>query len=122
MKARHALGGAQRILHQHAAAWAELDEVERRLAERVPFVCAPEPDQFAEHLAGFRRGEEIGAVPTDRGPRRLIAGLRIVQARGHVLRDTHRPVLLDVLDESLFETHPLRLGLSLRLARVRRRR
>ena len=51
VKTLDAFAGAQRILHQHAAAGAKFYEIERRLAQHVPFMRAPKPRQFAEHLA-----------------------------------------------------------------------
>src|ERR1700674_317552 len=62
---RRAEGGAyarraQGVGHQRAAARTEFDHLARRgVAHGMPDLDAPQADHLAEHLAHFRRGEEI---------------------------------------------------------------
>lgn len=51
---------AQRVGHHGAAAGAEFDQMHvLRRAHVAPYGRGPEPEQFAEHLADFRRGGEV---------------------------------------------------------------
>ena len=88
-------GGTQRVLHHGAAAGTDLDERHFiRRPHRLPHVCRPQPDQFAEHLADLRRGDEI-AGRAERGAAIVVAVLRIVEAHGHEFGDRNRPRLRD---------------------------
>ena len=99
MHAFDALGGADGVFHQHAAAWPKFDPVERRLAQRIPFMRAPKADQFAKHLAGFRRCQKIRARAANARARRVIAIVRIVEARAHEFRNGEGGVVADMFDE-----------------------
>ena len=89
-------GCAHDVSHHRAAAGAEFDDPDlARAAQPHPFVRCPETKQFAEHLAGFRRG---GEIRVEARTRRVIAVARVVQAHQHVERDGHRSVRADGVD------------------------
>ena len=55
-----AFGRGQRVARQSAAPWAKLDLVDRLVAPGAnPQIGQPQPDELAEHLADFRRGDKI---------------------------------------------------------------
>ena len=88
-------GGADRIEHHGAAAGPDLDELEhRRRADLLPHFGGPQSDHLAEHLAHFRRGDEI-AGRAERIAAQVIAVIGIVEAQRHEGRDRHRPVAGD---------------------------
>ena len=87
-KFRHSAGGAQQVLHQHAAAGAQLCHDHRiRPADPLPQLSAPQPDQLAENLADLGRGREI-ARRSDRAAPRIVPGPGVVQRHGHIGRDS----------------------------------
>ncbi len=84
-------GGADGIEHHGAAAGADLDELEHgRRADLLPHLGGPQPDHLAEHLAHFRRGDEI-AGGAERVALQVVAVIGIVEAQRHEGRDRHRP-------------------------------
>ena len=90
---------AQHVLHQRAAAGADLGERDRRRpADRLPGAEQPDADQLAEHLADLRRGDEV-AGRAERLARRVVAVVRIEQAKRHVVGDADRAVGLDQADD-----------------------
>ena len=87
----HTLRRAQRVLHHGAAAGPELDDAQVfRRAHLLPDRRHPQPDHLAEHLADFRRGDEI-AAGAERIAVGVIAVLAVGQAQRHVFGDRHRP-------------------------------
>ncbi len=85
----------QRVEHHGAAAGAELDDLDGvRRAHLPPYLDCPQPDHFAEHLADFRRGDEV-AGRADGVAVRVIAVLGIVEAKRHECGHRHRPVAGD---------------------------
>ncbi len=92
---RNRSGGAQRVFHHGAAAGAEFDQRHRiGRAQQSPDVRGPQADQFAKHLADFRRGDEI-AASAERGAPIVVAVLGVVEAHGHEFRDRNRSVARD---------------------------
>ena len=88
-------GGADRIEHHGAAAGPDLDELEHGgRADLLPHFGGPQSDHLAEHLAHFRRGDEV-AGGAERVAAQVIAVIGIVEAERHERRDRHRPVAGD---------------------------
>src|SRR6185436_16406281 len=70
----------------------ELDEIyARRRSHLLPHRGGPCADQLAEHLAHFRRGDEI-ALRAERVARRVVAVLRVAKTKLHVAVDRNRAV------------------------------
>ena len=94
-KSGYRLKRPQDIRHQRAPAGAQLNQLEgRRLVHRGPGVDAPNADQFAEHLAHFRRGDEVPAPP-EWIARPVVAMFGMAETQLHVARDRKRPLLRD---------------------------
>ncbi len=64
-------------------------------AAGLPGVDQPDRYQFAEHLADFRRGNEV-AFRAERLARRVVAVMRVEQAERHVVGDRDRAGGLDL--------------------------
>ena len=94
-----------------AAARPELDEVDAVWRSHgLPYRCCPQADQLAEHLADFRRGDEIAALASKGGRAEGIAGgviafLRVQQRHRHELRHRDGPLRLDQGGEAVLEAH-----------------
>ena len=88
-------GGSQRVAHQRASARPKLDEVHAvRRAHGRPGMGTPETDQLSEHLADFRRRDEIaGGAETVGG--NVVAELRMTQRVAHERSDGERPFYRD---------------------------
>ncbi|BBU58806.1 hypothetical protein KU6B_50710 [Mameliella alba] len=101
VKAGHAGGGAQDVGHQGAATGAKLCQDKGRGRPLVhPALRQAQANQFAEHLADFRRGCKI-ARRAQRVTRAVIAVLRMRQAGGHEVGQRHRPVGHDLPDQDI---------------------
>ena len=87
--------GAQKIEGQRAASGAQLDEDHRiGLADALPQIGAPQPDQLAENLADLGGGDEIAGTAEGIAPR-VIAAPRIMQRHCHERRDRERSLAPD---------------------------
>ena len=87
---RHDLYRPQRIFHHGAAARAELDQPHvLGLAHLLPHRGRPQADQFSEHLAHFRRSDEI-AARAERVACGVVAERRVKKAERHIFGDRHR--------------------------------
>ena len=94
----------QHVGHQRAAAGTQLHQMEGAgAAQPRPCIDAPEPDQFAEHLADFRRGGEIAALAERIAPH-VIAEARIAQRLRHEGADADRPVHHDAAGQQACQT------------------
>ncbi len=81
----------QRILRQSAAAGPEFDVVDAlATAHPHPQIGQPQPDQLAEHLADFRRSDEIALFT-----QRIAAGIVARVAFPHELREADGAGLAD---------------------------
>ena len=95
--------GPEQVGHQRAASGAEFDQRQaRRTAERLVGGDAPDADQLAEHLADFRRSDEI-ALEADGGAGGVIAMVRIGQDEAHVVGDRNGTDGADQPDDLVFE-------------------
>src|SRR5690606_17249948 len=94
---------AQYILHQRSASGPDLRQHRafRRTAS-LPGRIEPYADEFAEHLAHLRRGDEI-TLPPERFARRVIAVLRVEQALRHIFGHADRARRPDQLLQSFLE-------------------
>ncbi len=102
-KAWHHLRRAQCVAHQRAAARTELDQTHaRRGAHLLPHRGHPQSDQLAEHLAHFRRGDEV-ATRSERIARHVITVPRIGEAERHVVGNRHRSVRGDARTDVALE-------------------
>ena len=79
------------VRHQRAAPRAELDERERAGRPIAPDLDRPQAEEFAEHLADLRRGDEI-ARRAERIAGRVVAMHRMAEAERHVALDRDRAV------------------------------
>ena len=96
---RNAARGAERVGEERAAARPQFDEADaRRPAHAPPQDRTPEADQLTEHLAHFRRSDEIPRAADPR-PAPVIAESRMRQAEAHVGGDAERPVAPDTRPE-----------------------
>src|SRR5690606_19312854 len=81
---------AQQVLHQRAATWADLGyHCIARSPGSLPGRINPHANELAEHLADFRRSDEI-ALSAKGLPRRVVTELRIEQALRHVFGNADR--------------------------------
>ena len=95
--------GADHVLHQRAAAGADFGNRHgERFSGRLPCLDQPNGDQFAEHLADFRRGDEV-ARDAERIARDVVAMQRMAERERHVARDGDRPFALDQRADFLLE-------------------
>ena len=91
------LGRAQQIRHQRAASRAQLHQMKSAgPAAVLPRLHKKQPDQFAEDLAHFRRGDEI--APQRIAPH-VIAAFRIGEGDRHIVRDADRSLRADETKE-----------------------
>ena len=96
-------GGAQGVRHQGAAAGTELDQREGgRAARAQPIVGAPEADQLAEHLADFRRRDEIAAA-AQRVASAVIAVFGMQQGQRHIVSQADRALAADAPGDDILE-------------------
>src|SRR5258706_6866252 len=81
--------GAKCIGHERAASGTQFHEMARRgAAYLMPDLTAPQSDHLSEHLAYFRRGDEI-AGGAEGIAALVIAMDRVAQRLGHELGNRH---------------------------------
>ncbi len=100
--------GAQHVRHQSAASRPQFHKAGILGTALVgPGLQHPKPQHLAEHLADFRRGDEIATSP-ERIAGGVIAFLGIEQRQGHELRHRHRALGLDQGGDARVQTHAAR--------------